>query len=92
MRKNILRIAALAAFVGILSLYVPGVMGAERPARFSIKRMIEKPYNFIASMLGFLPRINDGKDTNRDSSLTTDYVKRLKTSGGLQAARPSGGD
>ena len=96
MRKKILRVAAVMAFLAILSLYVPGLLSVEKATkeetRVNFRDFLMKPIEFLSNLLPFLsPSFGSGKSIiapDQNSSTSS----KIKITGGLYRPKNSDGD
>lgn len=96
MRKRFLKIAALIACFSILTLYVPGLLNAEKTvkhqARVDFKLMFQKPALFLSYFLPFLQPLFDNT-TPATTQQNSTNVKKIRITGGLASPpRTAGGD
>jgi hypothetical protein len=97
MRKRFLKVAALIACFSILTLYVPGLVGAEKServqARVDFKMMFKKPALFLSYFLPFLQPLFDNTTPATPNDQNSTNLKKIRITGGLTSPpRPGGGD
>ena len=92
MRKRFLKVAALIACFSLLSLYVPGLVGAEKAvkhqARVDFKLMFQKPALFLSYFLPFLQPMFDNTTPATPQQSSTN-VKKIRITGGSGSGTPS---
>jgi hypothetical protein len=97
MRKKIFKFAALVACIGILSLYVPGLLAVEKAdkhdARNYLASFFKKPAVILSYFFPFLnPVFDEGKtSTPANQNSGTETIKKIKITGGTGSGAPSTG-
>lgn len=94
MRKKIFfKATALLACVALLSLYVPNLIAAEKGTPESnFRLLLEKPVNFISSLLSFLPVFDSGNSPSSDQVKKEKENNKTKITGGMGIGKVSDGD
>jgi len=94
-KKFFFKAVAIMVCLVFLTLCVPGLISAEKKSPKPNSRLLfEKPLRLISSIFPVFSYIFDtgSQDNYSKNAPTSTSSEKVKITGGLQVARPSGGD